>query len=927
MDKMAYSRRRFLRDSTLLALSAPFWRSAHAAAPLASAYAGEVVPQVGLRWLDGQPPRAFTGVTWGVPWPQGAVRNDSGFQLHDAQQRAYDLQSWPLARWPDGSIKWSAHAIGGDAPPEDGLTLRPTAQAEEQSGSGMVSEHTHGWTVDTGHIRCVIPRSGTHLIEEIWRDNRLALTNGRLVLRMQRGTETDSTLTQDAYQGVIETVTVEQNGPQRTVIALRGTHHAQPQGVTHIPFIIRLYSYANTDSLRVIHTLIYDNDDDHLSLKGLGLAFDVPLQGELHDRHVRFVSDQGGLFREAVRGLSGLRRDPGAAVIAAQLAGQATPPIADFSPEVGKRLDYIPAFGSYRLTQHHPDGFQIHKRTAAGQGWLLSATGERAAGVGYLGTPKGGVAFGLRHFWQSYPACLEIENAHTDVATVTLWLWSPWAEPMDMRFYHDGLGQDTHDKQREGLAITYEDYEPGFGSAVGVARTSELFIDVLPATPDAENLVSRARRMQQPPLLVADAQDLHRAQAFGPLWAPASAPSSSATTPGRIRLEKQLDAYFDVYQQEVEQRKWYGFWDFGDVMHTYDSDRHVWRYDVGGYAWDNSELSTDLWLWYYFLHSGRAEAFRMAEAMTRHTGEVDVHHLGRFSPLGSRHNVRHWGDSAKQLRISTVANRRFLYYLTADERIGELMDEQVEALRTLGSVLPGRKIGQTHPDNPNHISLGFGTDWGAVAAAWLTAWERHGDPAMRERLLNSMQTIAAQSHGFFTGSAAIDPDTGRFLPAPADQVEISHLSAVFGLTEICSELVEALPDPAFTRAWLDYCRLYNDPVALSAAVGKTVKKLNLAQGHARLTAFAARQLNDRTLAQRAWAEFTAGSGGIAHPTLEQRRLTPPIVLYPINEPLIDSTIDKHAGSTAAANLATNAVAQWGLTAIALLALLDDIPSS
>lgn len=106
-----------------------------------------------------------------------------------------------------------------------------------------------------------------------------------------------------------------------------------------------------------------------------------------------------------------------------------------------------------------------------------------------------------------------------------------------------------------------------------------------------------------------------------------------------------------------------------------------------------------------------------------------------------------------------------------------------------------------------------------------------------------------------------------------------------------------------------------------------MKKLNLAQGHARLTAFAARRLNDRALAQRAWAEFTAGSGGIAHPTLELRRVTPPAVLYPINEPVIDSTIDKHSGSTTAVNLATNAVAQWGLTAIALLALLDDIPSS
>jgi hypothetical protein len=41
-------------------------------------------------------------------------------------------------------------------------------------------------------------------------------------------------------------------------------------------------------------------------------------------------------------------------------------------------------------------------------------------------------------------------------------------------------------------------------------------------------------------------------------------------------------------------------------------------------------LSTDLWLWLYFLHTGRADVFKRAEAMTRHTGEVDVYHSGRF---------------------------------------------------------------------------------------------------------------------------------------------------------------------------------------------------------------------------------------------------------------------------------------------------------
>ena len=60
-------------------------------------------------------------------------------------------------------------------------------------------------------------------------------------------------------------------------------------------------------------------------------------------------------------------------------------------------------------------------------------------------------------------------------------------------------------------------------------------------------------------------------------------------------------------------------------MHNYDFGRHEWRYDVGGWAWANTELMPDMLLWFTFLRTGRADIFRMAEAMTRHTGEVDVY--------------------------------------------------------------------------------------------------------------------------------------------------------------------------------------------------------------------------------------------------------------------------------------------------------------
>jgi hypothetical protein len=56
-----------------------------------------------------------------------------------------------------------------------------------------------------------------------------------------------------------------------------------------------------------------------------GVQFSVPLSDELYDRHIRFTSASGGLWGEAVRGLSGLRRDATAALLGPQFNGTPLP--------------------------------------------------------------------------------------------------------------------------------------------------------------------------------------------------------------------------------------------------------------------------------------------------------------------------------------------------------------------------------------------------------------------------------------------------------------------------------------------------------------------------------------------------------------------------------------------------------------------------
>jgi len=574
------------------------------------------------------------------------------------------------------------------------------------------------------------------------------------------------------------------------------------------------------------------------------------------------------------------------------------------SDEVRPLLHLVPSWGDVSLSQLSADSFRIRKRTKAGCGWVDAAWGGRAAGCGYVGGASGGVAFGLRDFWQRHPTQLDIRDAHTDTARATVWMWSPDAPAMDLRFYHDGMGMDTHAEELQGLQITYEDYERGYGTPVGVARSSEITLWACDATPPRERFVQFAQDVQTPPQLAPAPAHLLATAVFGALW---SLPDRS--TPARAAIEDELDARFDFYRREVEQRRWYGFWDYGDIRHTYDADRHDWRYDVGGFAWDNSELSPDLWLWYTFLRTGRADVFRMGEAMVRHTSEVDTYHLGRFAGLGSRHNVQHWGCSAKQARISTAVYRRYYYYLTADERIGDIMREVLDADRKLDAVDPVRKLPNVPPKGPYPARISFGTDWASLVANWLAEWERSGSPHWRDKILTGMRDIAAMPHGFFNGDRmGYEPDTGHLHNMIATNVKALHLNAVFGAVEIFDELIRLTGDAAFERAWLDYCELFNAPVdeqrrRLGAPHGATHA---LYTGHSRLTAYAAWKRRDPVLARRAWREFAGDGKPRPFRTIH---VATPHVLRPVDEIPWAST---------------NETAQWGLAAIQNLALIGDL---
>lgn len=914
------SRRDFVRTTTLLAAALPALRPTQlpAQARTGSALALPETPDGTplLSWVDGAKPRTHAGHAFGTPWPRGKHAAGTQFRLRTEAGESIPVQTWTTATWPDGSLKWTGHAVPPGTPIAESYRIEPGAPAEPKQVV-TVNESAGEIVVETGVMRCTLAKSGEALIASIERGERTVLKNGRLTGLRSDTPELGASV--ESFSSRIEQVSIEQSGPIRAVVKIEGVHQTT-SGRDWLPFTLRAYFHCGSEALRLTHTFIFDGDEQQDFIRGLGVRFEVPMQDELYNRHVRFAGDDRGLWAEAVQGLTGLRRDPGAEVRAAQIAGRKVPDVHTWAASVNTRVHWIPTWGDFSLSQLNANGFTVRKRTKPGHGWIDADQGHRSRGFGYVGGATGGIAFGMRDFWKLHPTQLDVRDAATKSAEVTLWMWSPEAPPMDIRFYHDGLGQDVegplpgteipgidvsvpdrpYAKQLDALNITYEDYEPGFGTPHGVGRSTDLYLWACDATPSRERLADLAECVALPPQLAPRPVDLHAAQVFSIMW---DLPNRSS--PPLRKIEDRLDWSVNYYHDQVEQRHWYGFWNYGDVMHTYDRDRHVWRYDVGGYAWDNSELSTDMWLWYSFLRSGDPKAFRLAEAMNRHNRDVDIYHLGRFKGLGSRHNVQHWGCSAKQLRISTCMNRRFHYFLTTDERTGDVLQEVVEADRQLANINPVRKL-PGEPFNVAESRIGVGTDWGSAVSNWLTAWERTGDPQYRQWIERSMSAIGAAQWGFFTGTFAFDIETKAMTPPKDPEPNASHLSTMFGLPEVCAELIQLIDLPEFTKAWLQYCQIYNAPPAvLEEVLGPRYRDPGFVVSHSRITAYAAKLLEDRELADRAAAELLEREWG-PEPELKTEHLEGPEVLNPVDE---------------AAWVSTNDSAQWGLAAIQVSALV------
>ncbi|KAJ5353149.1 hypothetical protein N7452_002123 [Penicillium brevicompactum] len=813
-----------------------------------------------VRWLRGNHFKALSnGVSFGMPWPQGVYQTGQKFDLK-AEENIYPVDSREIAYWADGSLKWTLHAISSHVDYHEQYTLEASSRGED-APPGVWVERKAGISVESRHGLHLDFHSGDASVLDSMILYGETVCSGATVVASIDGVE---------YGTHVVSVEVENETSHRVVIKVSAVMITGTLSTSHLPFNLRFYIYSDSPTVKLVHSFVHDLDANQ-PLTSLGLRFSVPLsRSKFYNRHVRLGGSKGGSWKEEVQGLSGLWHGPKKHVRLDQSRGKAVVLSQEEweGNDLNRDLSFVPLWRDYSLSQLSSDGFTIKKRTQPGCAWVKTIGGGRADGTAYVGSAEyGGLAVGMSDFWERYPTQIDLSELDAQDGVITQWLYSPLAEPLDTSTYHDGLALKSYPDQLEALNVTYEDYEPGFATANGIGRTNIFFLRAYQSTPSAEQLGLFSSFVRDPPLLLSTQTHMHAAGVFHGCWAPMSRNLGLKATQKETDIENRLDLLFNFYKNQIEQNRWYGFWDHGDVQHTYDPYRRAWRYDVGGFAWDNSELSTDLWLWTYFLHTGRPDVFKVAEAMTRHTGEVDVYHSGRFKGFGTRHGVQHFSDSSKQLRISNALYRRFYFFLTGDERTGDLITQLRDTQNALLTLDSHRKV-QAHAIVPEGFAMtNIGLDCGALFATWLTNLERRTTGwTHSERLMVSMlEGISSLDHGLAANAILLNPTSAevRPCPPPTPAYAISHLSMLFGFPEIIAEALHYLRDKYpqvvenFMKVWIPYCRAYNGGHDIQRSeYGFTFpERATWRQSHSTLTAFAARWGNDESLAEMAWEQF------------------------------------------------------------------------
>ena len=222
-------------------------------------------------------------VSVGIPFPNGLLFDTSELRLSDHEQGFTELQSQPLAKWIDGSLKWVLFDFQVSVPANttrELILLQGHSPTKPTAGNCIATEQDEDYiNINTGAASFSL---STNLFNPfsrvvINRNNILDDAGSRLFLTDENG---------DGYEPRINKMFIETKGKLRTTVRAEGDFTSS-KGFSFANFFARMHFYAKRALVRIDFTIhnsraakhpggLWDLGDPG-SLYFKDLSFNVPL--------------------------------------------------------------------------------------------------------------------------------------------------------------------------------------------------------------------------------------------------------------------------------------------------------------------------------------------------------------------------------------------------------------------------------------------------------------------------------------------------------------------------------------------------------------------------------------------------------------------------------------------------------------------------
>jgi hypothetical protein len=551
-------------------------------------------------------------ITFGIPLPEGELYSATDVRVLTRAGQEIASQITPVTTWQpaDESIKWIWVDFfldgSGQYTVEYGENVERTV--ETASPIRLVNNQREGGgaEIDTGPLRITVNKRGSGFIDLVeFNPNGdgfgaehviaegIGVRGSFLDLMDEAGIDTSSAV---IHQQFIE----KGSGPLHAIVRVEGEYRYERPDHPASPFVTYIHAYAGKSYVRVLHTITYTGTPDR----------SAPLDGRQH----RDIATQNELIIDEDQ----RRNDPGITqpkdMIAAvgfgltyHIGGDAVfrsaltdgnwwengPPSLIEMPvgsetgfsvfQTGPDPNGIPPVVESGLDERQ-GGFyaklesdRILKEAQRAEGWIDLSDGQR------------GVSIGVRNMLEEYPNQLTVDLEQNRIHA---YIWPPDEVPKSFERWTD---------QGDGGMVG--------NFAQGITKTTELVLNFHDGSDDLGEVRGTVSAFLDPAVAHAQPEWYRNSGVYG----------TFATAENNLpALERSLQYKFDYMQFNQHWAPWYGMFDYGDLKIYFRGGQ--WA------QWGNNEPAQDFQWWLNFIRTGDRSDYLTAEAMSRHTMDVDNQH-------------------------------------------------------------------------------------------------------------------------------------------------------------------------------------------------------------------------------------------------------------------------------------------------------------